>query len=366
MNDNYILLYHLDEATFNVKSKVQKIINSCIEKLKPRYKETMSRLIEDGCYNYFEDEEDSVFISIYESLHKVKDDLLNANYTANYSKHTKEVISYLRTNGIKIAYSAFNGPTWKFWKKLKEDKEKGKLKTLMHYIKSKKIASFSGGKDSAWMIIECINRGIEFDKIVFFDTTLEFPEMYDYIDKFEKYIKQKIIRLKTSYTFDELFFKEFSKGKNQGRIRGFPYVIGQGCWAKRDMKLKQMNEFKKSLNDKYIDYIGIAYDEPERYQRLNIGEQFAPLYEWKIKEAECLQGLKDLGLHNELYDKFKRLGCWLCPKQSNASLYNLYKYYPELWEKLKWYESQDSKTFKPDLSLLEIEKKFINKDRSLF
>lgn len=78
----------------------------------------------------------------------------------------------------------------------------------------------------------------------------------------------------------------------------------------------------------YISYIGIAYDEPKRFQRLATNER-APLYEWKMTEQDCLQYTKEKGLYNPLYDKFNRLGCWFCFKQSLTSLRIMRKYYPE-------------------------------------
>lgn len=356
----YSNIYKLYHNTNKEKAKVQSVLNSLMIDIKPKITEINTRLIEYGSYNFYEDIDDSIFIRFSNTLQDIKEDLIFGNYTMDYNFTTIEVMKYLINNGIKIKIDQVNKDINKVFKDIRELRNEGKAKYQRYCMLSPKIASFSGGKDSAWMIIEAMNRGIKFDKIVFLDTTLEFPEMYEYIDRFEEYINQEIIRLKPKYTFDELFFKEFTKGKKEGLIRGYPYVVGQGCWVKRDLKLKQMEEFKKTLPIKYIDYIGIAYDEEERYQRVKIGEQFAPLYEWKIKEKDCLENLKKINLHNNLYDKFNRLGCYNCPKQSNNSLYSLYKHYPNIWEKMKWYESMDNKQFKPNTTLLELEKKFKN------
>jgi len=39
--------------------------------------------------------------------------------------------------------------------------------------------NFSGGKDSTAMLLRMIDKGRRPDKIVFADTGMEFPEMYD-------------------------------------------------------------------------------------------------------------------------------------------------------------------------------------------
>ena len=52
----------------------------------------------------------------------------------------------------------------------------------------KHIVSFSGGKDSTAMLLKMIENNMLIDDIIFLDTTVEFPEMYEHISKVEKYI----------------------------------------------------------------------------------------------------------------------------------------------------------------------------------
>lgn len=108
-------------------------------------------------------------------------------------------------------------------------------------------------------------------------------------------------------------------------------------------------------------FIGIAADKKDRafredYQNDNIYR--LPLIDWGMTEDNCIKFLKDGKLHNPLYDVFKRLGCWLYPKQSIGSLKSLYSDYPELWERLKDYEKDSPTGFKINNSLLEFEKGF--------
>ena len=53
--------------------------------------------------------------------------------------------------------------------------------------KIKHIVSFSGGKDSTAMLLMMIENN-KIDEIIFLDTTVEFPQMYEHIEKVEKYI----------------------------------------------------------------------------------------------------------------------------------------------------------------------------------
>lgn len=45
----------------------------------------------------------------------------------------------------------------------------------------KHIVSFSGGKDSTAMLLKMIENNMQIDDIIFLDTTVEFPEMYEHI-----------------------------------------------------------------------------------------------------------------------------------------------------------------------------------------
>ena len=217
----------------------------------------------------------------------------------------------------------------------------------------KHIVSFSGGKDSTAMLLRMIKLDMPIDEIVFADTRLEFPELYEYIKRVEKYIGMKVTILKSKYTWDERFYGKFTRGFNKGRIRGFPKVRFPD-WCNRDLKMWQLNKFCKG----HIAYLGIASDEKHRVQ-LNENIKY-PLIDWGWTEKKCLYYLKEKGLENPLYEKFKRLGCWLCPKQSKDSLRILYQDYPKQWAKLKKYEEDSPVAFKPGFKLKEIEDKWKN------
>ena len=123
----------------------------------------------------------------------------------------------------------------------------------------KNIVSFSGGKDSTAMLLMMLEKGIQVDEIYFADTGVEFPEMYQYIDKIEKYIGQKIIRLQPKKSWDDHFYATYKRRKRKGERYGFPAVV-YGCWARPKLKTEQLD--KIHLPDSSV-YIGIAADEKE-------------------------------------------------------------------------------------------------------
>lgn len=139
--------------------------------------------------------------------------------------------------------------------------------------------------------------------------------------------------------------------------------------AREKLKSTLPEKFVKNLcNDKFrvTALIGYTYNEVEngRVSNLNYAIAKYPLHEWKWNEKEVSDFLKERQIMNPLYNHFQRTGCFLCPKQSKASLYNLYKHYPKEWELMKAWElkaiSLDcvNKSFKPSKFLGQYEKEF--------
>ena len=70
------------------------------------------------------------------------------------------------------------------------------------------LVSFSGGKDSTAMLLGMLERDMKIDCILFCDTGLEFPAMYDHIAKVEKDIGRKITSVRAEHTYEELIYDE--------------------------------------------------------------------------------------------------------------------------------------------------------------
>jgi 3'-phosphoadenosine 5'-phosphosulfate sulfotransferase (PAPS reductase)/FAD synthetase len=198
------------------------------------------------------------------------------------------------------------------------------------------IVCFSGGKDSTAMLLRMLELKIPVDKIVFADTYFEFPELYNYINMIEKYINRKIEFVYPNKTFEEWFEGLITRGDRKGEVRGFPLKVFPCYWS-REAKIKPLQKIANK-NDKM--FIGIAFDELERCSK-DDGNLYYPLVDWKWTEQDCINYLNKKGLFNPLYVNFDRLGCYFCPKQSEKSLYVLWKIYPDLWKKTKFWESKN-------------------------
>lgn len=236
----------------------------------------------------------------------------------------------------------------------------------MNYIKH--IVSFSGGKDSTAMLLKMIENNMPIDEIVFCKimatSTIgaEYPEMYEYLDKVDEYlmktIGKKITRIESPISFEQQFYTIKQRGHYKGKIYGFPWNLG--AWCNSTLKVSTLDKYFKNQGE-YTSYIGITYDEPKRYARLDKNER-APLYEWKRTEQDCLQYIKEKGLYNPLYDKFKRLGCWFCVKQGLDSLRVMRKDYPEYWQMLLDWQKDSEVKFRTDYSIQQLEEKFSQED----
>lgn len=150
------------------------------------------------------------------------------------------------------------------------------------------IVSFSGGKDSTAMLLRMIELNMQVDEIIFCDTGVEFPAMYDHLDKVEAYIGRKITRLRRPNSFEDMLLSHVKKNGTVGY--SFPDFRNRWCTAyfKRDAIKSYLRQVRKEKQ--VIEYVGIAADEPKR-----VKDKRYPLVEWGWTEADCLKYCYDRG-----------------------------------------------------------------------
>lgn len=212
------------------------------------------------------------------------------------------------------------------------------------------IATISGGKDSVAMCDLLLKNGHPVDYIIFNDTLDEHQEMYNYINKVEDYFKARynksITRLKPIKSYNEGIFWVRTRGENIGKIAGLPNPTNAFCEWRRDAKILPMQKWIKEqgITD-YNVYIGFTTDEKHRADRdFNLIENGKPLFplieHFNMSENDCRQYLIKQEMENPLYRHFNRTGCAMCPYQSDQNFYNIWKHYPEVWERMKRYERE--------------------------
>ena len=207
------------------------------------------------------------------------------------------------------------------------------------------VVMFSGGKDSTAMLLEMIRRGMNIDLILCVDTGKEFPQMYEHIKKVKRLIKPfkvKTIKIDFDYWFSEHIKM---RGKNKGQKGyGWPTMGVRWCTAlKRDACKKFLSPFNN-----VIEYHGIAYDEKERLEKNKDGREIiAPLVDWKMTEADCIEYCKQRGFnYGGLYEKVTRVSCFCCPLADKAKLAVIQDEYPDLWKEIKEMETKTNTKFK--------------------
>lgn len=224
----------------------------------------------------------------------------------------------------------------------------------------KHIVSFSGGKDSTAMLLMMIENNIHIDEIIFLDTGVEFPQMYEHIKKVEKYINRSITILKAENSFEYMMFDYVkTRGKNKGK-KGYSWPDFRNRWCtsylKKQVIKKYLNKYK---NDEIIEFHGIAVDESERLNKNKEKKVRYPLAEWGITEKMALEYCYSKGFNwGGLYENFNRVSCWCCPLKNLAELKVLYSKYSELWSKLKQMDNRTYRKFRADYSVKELEEKF--------
>ena len=151
----------------------------------------------------------------------------------------------------------------------------------------KYVVSLSGGKDSTAMLLRLLEEKRPVDLILFCDTGLEFPQMYEHLARLEAYIGRPIIRLKAERNFEYYFLHYTPKRKNPAleQYSGMSWAGPRNRWCTGILKTRVVDAYLKELRKDYtvIEYVGIAADEPKR-----IKDKTYPLAEWGMTEKDCL------------------------------------------------------------------------------
>lgn len=228
------------------------------------------------------------------------------------------------------------------------------------------IASCSCGKDSLAMVYKLIAQNKPLDEIVFYDTGMEFLAIYrnwEVLKLYAKACRIKCTTLKPECEFlYDMLKREVKNRDGSGVHYGYSWCGGVCRWG-TTAKLKALDKYCEERGA--TCYVGIAADEQQRLQKERKPYKLFPLNEWGMTESDCLDycracniGWRENGV--ELYDILDRVSCWCCGNKNLWELYNIWRYLPEYWERLKGLQSQIERPFKKAYSIFDLEKKFLS------
>jgi len=205
------------------------------------------------------------------------------------------------------------------------------------YLPDRLYVSFSGGKDST-VCADIVKRALapQQPMFIFGDTTLEFPQTYEYVERFKKVNPN----FHTARNNEQDFF-EVSRdiGVPSRYLRWCCTMFKTGPIAKR---LSQL-----FANQMVLSFTGVRAAESKtrsKFDRLTtntesqkIQQQLSarPIFHWK--EADVwLYILSEEPDFNQAYRLgFNRLGCWPCPNGWHRSTFLNHVYVPDA---AKWRE----------------------------
>lgn len=238
--------------------------------------------------------------------------------------------------------------------------------------------SLSGGKDSTALLLMMIERGMPIDAAICADTGMEFPEMYDHLQRVDELLYRErglhITTLRHPQGFEYLMFDrpvERAEKWKHSPPNGYGWPGMRKRWCTSELKTHLIDKYVNGLKEgrEVRHYVGIAADEPQRIK----GECY-PLVDWNITETEALQYCYDHGFDwGGLYEIYHRGSCWCCPLQRIGELRKLRQHHPELWQRLRDMDSRAREQFGPgplgqfkqDWSVMQLEARFAAEDRQI-
>lgn len=233
------------------------------------------------------------------------------------------------------------------------------------------VANLSGGKDSLALCLRLMELGMPLTKAIFYDTGMEFQAVYRNIEKIRPILFAygcELVVIKPERDFlVEMLLRPVCEG-TCGEHYGYEWCGGCTRW-RTSGKVEAINKYLSTLKNGYVQYVGIAADEPDRI-RMERNKVY-PLVDWGWTEKDCLEYCYSKGWNweengIELYSILDRVSCWCCSNKNLKELRNMYHFLPYYWGLLKGLQSRIDRPFRSDgATIFDLEKRFQREDRDL-
>jgi len=192
--------------------------------------------------------------------------------------------------------------------------------------------SFSGGKDST-VVSRLVRDALSDNTTIHFfgDTTLEFPETYEYVN--EGFCKENpytpLIPSETENDFFKLC-KVFGPPSQHER------------WCCTIFKTSNLNKELENLPGNSLSFLGIrhsesaarkGYERTQDHSKISSQINAMPIIEWTDYDVWIYILFKNIVVNDCYQLGYKRVGCWCCPNNSDWSMMLTEIYHPDHMKK---------------------------------
>lgn len=197
------------------------------------------------------------------------------------------------------------------------------------------FVSFSGGKDST-VVSDLVRKALGNPSIIhiFGNTTLEFPQTYDYIERFKK-INRKTPVLRAENKEQDFFNLCESFGPPSRSLRWCCTIFKTGFIG---------DKIKKTFDDKktVLTFYGIRRSESTsrgNYERSSEGKKISkqlvasPIIDWMDFDIWLYLLTTKIDFNTAYRQGYTRVGCWCCPNNSSWSQFLTSIYMPEQYKR---------------------------------
>lgn len=197
------------------------------------------------------------------------------------------------------------------------------------------FVSFSGGKDST-VVSDLVRKALGNPSIIhiFGNTTLEFPQTYEYIERFKK-TNRKTPLLRAENKEQDFFNLCETFGPPSRALRWCCTIFKTGFIGD---KIRKTFPDRKSI----LTFYGIRRSEStsrNNYERSSEGKKISkqlvasPIIDWLDYDIWLYLLTTKIDFNSAYRLGYTRVGCWCCPNNSKWSQFLASIYMPEMYQK---------------------------------
>ena len=314
-NDDYISLASDIRPVF----PEERLLIECLLGIPLKYLKSSCWRITNGIYII---DGNKVKIRI-KDLINVDDNFIREKYKKYELSNSYEYFDAYITKFVDINKSRFDHINSEAIEFLEKQLENEKISDM--------FVSFSGGKDSS-VVSDLVIRALGTPKIthIFGDTTLEFPETYEYVKRLKS--NNRLTPIITAKNREKNFFE-------MSEIIGPPSRVMRWCCTvfKTGAITKYIDSLYKNKT-KVISFHGIRRAESlsrRKYERVSNSPKItkqkviAPIIDWFDCDVWLYIFTRNLDFNSAYRYGFSRVGCWCCPNNSQWSEFLSKVFHPE-------------------------------------